>query len=160
MIGIVHRFGGFSRFTSSRNIVGIAGRWYSSISSRISSDKSGSGLGTCRLGETGGLGINRCGGRITFGNLGSDLGSGLTVDGWTLNDGLVLGVLSSSIRYIGKVASDGITTSSGVGYVGESCSVRSRRSGISPRGTLGDDRWSTWALLNSLLSAHTLYQES
>ena len=151
MVGIEYRLGSFTRLTSSGNIVGSVGRWSSSISSRIGSDKSR--LGTGSLGEAGSLGIDGCSGRITFGNFGDDLGSWLTIDRGTLDDGLVFGILSTSIGDIGKVANDWIAASSSSRYIGKGCSVGSRRSGECPRGSLGDKRRSARGLSNGLLSA-------
>lgn len=151
MIGVIHRFESFPRFTSTRHVVGSVGRWCTSVASRIGSDKSR--FSASGLGEAGCLGIDRSGSRITFGNLSDDFGSGLTVDRRTLDDGLVFGILSTSVGYIRKVAYDWVTPSSSSRNVGESCSVGSRRSSEGPRSTLGDDGWSPRCLSNGLILA-------
>jgi len=150
MIGIVYRLGSFSRFAGSGNIVGGVERGSSSVSSRIGSDKSW--LRTGSLGEGSSLGIDRCSGRVTFRDFGDDLGSWLPIDRGTLNNRLVLRVLSTSIGDVGKVAYDWVVPASNCRYIGKSCSVVSMRSVECPLCGLGDNRNSTWGLSIGLRS--------
>lgn len=155
VVGIPHRLGGFTGFTSTKDVV-VRSRWRSCCAIADSTDVTG-GSDSGGLADTRSLGSSGYTGSISLDNLGRSLRDGYTRRGRTLDDGLMIRHVSrtGSITDIGEIATDRISSGGRWcdRWIGKRDLVSiSVGTSISSSNAFGDDGWASSRTLNNLTS--------